>query len=722
MRARRWLPFALVVLPLLAFAACGDDDDAKSSGKPALAASGNDGSTSSPSRTSPGSIGACDPGSEGSRDDKPSGYLLVPEKLLAKVKADAAAETPAFKALKSNADRYSTDINFDASGPENQALMYLLTNDGRYASSSFAWAKKVMGGNLSADSYLGFGDMARRVALVLNWVKDGLTQEQKKELSDFLDASVNELWFQNKGSHWAISDDDFSFAGNNYRMGFIEGTAFAGYALDSIGDARGKRWIDLAMDKLERKRGVLEYMDTLQSGGDWLEGTNYGERSKQRLYRGLAAIASMGGKNLFVTNPVFANSIQYAVYQAQPGNRFMYPGGDLARSKDNELSPYDREYVQIGTYWLCDSPARRLGQYYLAKITPSYDDGKNSFDYGAARYLDVLYTIDIPLHDVTTLPLSYRATGTNWINARSGWDEHAISVSISGAPIFTQSHQHQDVGSFVIWKDKWLVVNPETFGGSGPFWPAEASQGLFVPDREQRLSDTPVPGLSHFSDDGAVVYAQVDASNLYRRRGANDDESLLNEHTREIVYLRPSTVFVFDRVDAKAGRGNYSLRLHLPSAPTNTGGVYSAKNGDAVVSVAPLLGGTVSVASDSDLGSASHRIVQAATGLVSRFLSVIEVGGDASSSSPELVGSAGSARGAIVRDHVVVFSDLPKGSTPPAPLTYSVPGTGSATHVLVNMSGSYDVSASRADGRTTVTIRSGSQVAANAEGVLVVSP
>ncbi|MBX3206870.1 MAG: hypothetical protein KF764_17500 [Labilithrix sp.] len=696
---------------LSAFAACGDD-----AGGGAAAPLGMP--------PAPSVLGKCDPGKGEEAEDKTSGFLLLTESRLAKVRADAAANSPAFQELRATADRFLTDLNVYKSGAENAALMYLLTSEARYATSAYAWAKQVMAGDLRAGSYLEYGEMMRPVALVLNWAGAGLTADQRRELADFLEASTNELWFANTGSKWGISDDEFAFAGNNYRMAFIEGTAFAGHALEALGDARGRRWIDLAVDKIVRPGGVLEYMDKLQSGGDWLEGTNYGERSKQRLYRALAVIASMGGKNFFRENPYFANSIEFSVYQAQPGNRFLYPGGDLARSAASEISPYDREYVQIATYWLCDSPARRLGQHYLTKIAPSYNDEKHSFDYGAGKYLEVLFALDLPAHDVTTLPLSFRAAGTNWINARSGWDERATSVSISGAPVFTQSHQHQDMGSFVIWKDRWLAMNPETTGGEGPFWPAETKQGLHVPGREARFDGDPVPGLARFADRDGAVYAQVDMSNLYRKRpGSGAVETLLNEHTRELVYVRPDTVFVFDRVDAKPAGAGYALHFHFPSAPREAGGVYSATNEGPGIAVAPLLGGAVSVAADSDLGSKTHRIVQAATGAVSRFLSVVEVGSDgAPSLSAEVVGAPGAMRGALRGDHVVLFSDLPRGAPPALPFSYTVPGTGSPKHVLVNLTGSFRVAAERSGGSTTVTVSAGNDVVSGPDGLLVVTP
>jgi hypothetical protein len=79
-------------------------------------------------------------------------------------------------------------------------------------------------------------------------------------------------------------------------------------------------------------------------------------------------------------------------------------------------------------------------------------------------------------------------------------------------------------------------------------------------------------------------------------------------------------------------------------------------------------------------------------------------------------------RGALSNGAVVLFSDLPRGATPSLPITYSVPGTAMITHVLLNMSGSYAVSASRSGGNTNVTISAGTDATADADGVLVIMP
>ncbi|HVJ89552.1 MAG TPA: hypothetical protein VM580_07085 [Labilithrix sp.] len=718
---RRCFGVGVGLLPvLLSFSACGSGD-------------GTHGGSKTPSVPTPPSspstsLAACDADAGTAEPDKPSGYLLLTERRLAKLREEAAAKTPKFEKLKANADQYLTDLNGAKASGENAALMYLLTKEAKYASSAWQWTLKTRERDIQGGpngNYLEFGDILSTIAIVLNWAKDGLTEVQIKELADFLHASCDELWFHPGGSKWALSDTEFPAAGNNFRMAFIEGTAYAGYALRALGDPRGQQWIDTAIQKLEMKGGVFDYLEQRQLGGDWLEGTNYGQRSKQRLFHALAVIASMGDKNYFVEKPFFANAVQFALYQAQPDAKVLYPGGDLARTAAAEVSAFDREYMQIATYWLCDSPVRRLGQYYLTKIADTYEDSNRSFDYYAALYLDFVYELDIPALDITTLPLSYRAAGSNWVNARSGWDAHATSFSLSGSPIVEQSHQHFDPGSFVLYKDGWLLVNPETFVADGEYWRPDMHQGLFVPKIMARYGAFPTPGLMKYTDTGAIVYAQVDNSKLYRFRPDGGDidkpEMLVNEHTRELVYVRPDTVFVFDRVDAPQSPG-YFMNFHFSSSPKASGSVYSATNGAAGIAFAKLLGGAISIKPDGGDNS-SYRIEEAAEGAVTRYLNVMQVAAGAPPQiEPALVGSAGTIRGALLNDTVVVFSDRPRGEMPSLPVSYEVPTTGSLMHVLVNMAGSVNVTAVQENGKTTVTIAAGTGASADAAGVIVVKP
>jgi hypothetical protein len=74
--------------------------------------------------------------------------------------------------------------------------------------------------------------------------------------------------------------------------------------------------------------------------------------------------------------------------------------------------------------------------------------------------------------------------------------------------------------------------------------------------------------------------------------------------------------------------------------------------------------------------------------------------------------------GALWNNDVVMFSTGPLGAPPALPFSYTLPGTGTITHTLLNMTGSCDAAVIRADGQTTVTVSAGSTYNANSQGVL----
>lgn len=653
---------------------------------------------------------------------KPKRYLLITPAQLALLKQKVLSNAPEWVTLKTNVDAEmgiidpTPEDNFYRCSPENIALVYLLTREPKYAAAALTWARESMKLDVRFDSYLEFGEDMRRVALVLNYCWDALTPIQRTELSSYLDTWTYELWFNNQGSGWGLNDP-----GNNYHMAFLEGTAFAGYALREAGHPNAGTYLGVLFDKLNRSGGVMDYVNTRTLGGDWVEGVNYGERSKQRLYAALSVIASMTGDNYFSRSPFFANSIYYAHYQLQPGNVYIYPGGDLARISTMPVSPYERDYMQVAVYWLPDSDARRYGQWYLEHVVPSYDEPEG-VSWRWLYYKDMIYQLSLPAMAQNTLPLSYRAAATEWVNFRSGWDAGATCVSLSGSPIIDQSHQHHDTGSFTIWKQDWLALDASTLSHSGLLWEPGAHNMLQVAGSERR--DVPgVPGLTRYWDETLFAYVQVNGTHLFRQRGEEEDILLLNEWTREFVYLKPDTAVLYDRVNPKPG-SVYDLRFHFPVQPVLASGRYTAGYHGGGISLLPLVSGAITMHQDTDLGdppgSTAWRVQELpTTPAAGRFLNVLQV---ASGTPPALtalhVTTTSGMEGALWNTDVVLFSTQALGAPPALPFSYTLPGTAPRTHTLLNMAGSFDVVATWAGGQTTVTVSPGTTYTANSQGVL----
>jgi hypothetical protein len=372
------------------------------------------------------------------------------------------------------------------------------------------------------------------------------------------------------------------------------------------------------------------------------------------------------------------------------------------------VTPYDRHYVQAATFWLSDPTARGYGQWYLNHIVPDYTGP--AFNWRSSYFRDVLFQTDANECSLDTLPTWYRSTGTEWVNLRSSWDAEATNVSISAVPSIYQSHAHFDAGSFIIWKNGWQACDPVTYSSSGLSWEAGAHNMVTVIGHEQRGGD--VPGLLAFHYESGLTYLQVDATDLFRYRAGEEELTMLDEYTRELVYLAPDTMVVYDRVDPKPAGADYRWRLHMPVQPSFAAGRYSATNGGGGISLVQLAGGAATVHDDQDLvngGSDAWRVEEAASPS-GRFLNAIQVAtGAAPSLQAVALSSAASLQGAVVDGWVVVFSALPRGNAVPLPFSYTVPGVGPRTHVILNLGGSVAVSFDKSGGQTTVTVSAGNQ-------------
>lgn len=648
--------------------------------------------------------------SAGTPDSSPptesSGFLLIPRTRMAELEAKAKSNAPDFAAMKAAADENLTKPDPNRSSVENAALTYLLTGDKKYADSALAWSRLHMKDDVRDGSYLDYGDLMRGVALTLNWCGKALAPEAKKELADYLARWSEELWFANKGSGWGLADP-----GNNYHMAFLEGSAYAGYALTAAGDARGKKFVEVLRDKMDRRGGVLEYLETRGKGGMWHEGTNYGQRSNERLFGAIAASASMGGPNWFKRSRFFGDAVRRAAYEVQPGNRYLAPSGDLARDASMPVSPFDRDWVQLVAFWVDDPQVRGLAGWFLKEVMPSYADDK-TFNWRGAYYRDVLFGIALPVEPVSKLPLSYRAEGNGWVALRSGWDAKATALTVAANAVLDQSHAHVDIGSFTMWKDGWQAPDAVSYGRSGLNWDAGSHNMIHV--KGHARFDARTGGLQRFVDDGTVAYVTVDGTGLFMHRPGSEAQPMLAEWTRELVYARPDTLFVYDRVKPLPQGRDYEWRMHFPARPTLAGNRATASNQGGSIAVSLFGAKAPAVAEDSDLpegGSRAFRIAAAPDGDPGngRFLAAVQVASGAPpAATAERIRPQGEVDGVAVGDFVAVFSKQPKGAPVPS-FSYTVAGMGKRTHLLLDMGAGCNAEITKSGDATTVTVTPGNK-------------
>lgn len=644
----------------------------------------------------------------------PSGYLLISKERLELLRTRGrSAGGQALDTLRENVDEAGRALDANDSSVENVALIFLLTQRQPYAALAWRWFKSMSTRNVRGDSYYSFGELMRGAATVLNWCAAALTPEQRTEIAEYLERWTHELWFDNKGTGWALKDP-----ANNYYHTFVEGTAFAAYALQAAGRPSAPKLVELTRTKIEGPNATLAYLEKGARGGDWEEGSNYGLGSKCHMYAAFAVIASMGGPNYFAKTPFANASILYAAYQIQPGRRVLAPMGDIAREPTLSTSPFDREYVQLATYWTDDPLTRGLGAWILKEVAPSFV--METARLRGLFYRDVLFPTPRVMTRPTGLPLHYRSPGTDWINARSGWDDSATSLTFNATSFVEQSHAHFDTGAFILYRNGWQAVDGAAHGHSGLNWESGAHNMITVSGQVRQ--DERSRGLLHYADDDKRMYAQIDASNLFtvKRGGSGSPEVVLDEWTREMVYVRPGSLVVYDRVVPKPLGKDYSWRVHFAKKPTGGASRYASTNGGGGIGMVLLDGGAQKVVEDVDVvdSGTSWRVEMGPTP-AGRFLAVLEV---ASRSAPNVVAESISGvgiQGAAWADRAVVFSTRARGLPAALPFSFKLKDEGQTRHyTLVDMKTGCDVSITRADGFATVRVSAGAQHRVSDHGVV----
>jgi hypothetical protein len=243
---------------------------------------------------------------------------------------------------------------------------------------------------------------------------------------------------------------------------------------------------------------------------------------------------------------------------------------------------------------------------------------------GAYAYKDFLWRDpSVPQGDLTKFRLSHVSPGPGYVYARSSWNEDATYFFFKCGDRFT-AHQHLDVGHFLIYKygelagdgghydefgtthdvnyhlrtiahntilvndpsETWPGIRAGTVtgndGGQHHHWPhhngAVADPAQW--QRERSLYD--IADLLAFEDTGAYLYVAGDGTRAY-------SPQKLSCFTRQIVFLRPGTFIIFDRVcSTKAGfKKTWSLQAMKP--PTQAGRQLVVTNGKGRLFVQTLL-------------------------------------------------------------------------------------------------------------------------------------
>ena len=364
-----------------------------------------------------------------------------------------------FKTWVDNAVNGNRGYGFAAS---EAVLMFQITPEQKYCTLAVTMVEKQVtdaetaiasGTNprVAGDSYLEVGSMISDLSVTLQTCASFITQSQRTRWSAYAEQTIWNVWNFGRArwggrsapwTGWSVDNP-----GNNYHYSFLEATMH--WAIVS----KSAVW----MEELQARRlpALQAYYAALPGGGS-REGTGYGT-AQMRLFSLYRLWRDATGVDLANSNTHSRDSILYWINATVPTLDRFAPIGDQSRSSVPELYDYHRRLVLEARQVTSNEIAQRAATWWLSSI--SVGRMTSGFNY---RY-DL-----IPAGNIATQPtdLMYHAKGAGHLFARSGWDSNAMWIAVVAGP-YTESHAHQDQGSFTLFARDWLAVTANIWSHSG---------------------------------------------------------------------------------------------------------------------------------------------------------------------------------------------------------------------------------------------------------------
>lgn len=539
----------------------------------------------------------------------------------------AALGTPEARRFIEIADRWVDGEDVYAFPAWQAALLGQLTGEPKYCKAAIGAVDKqvksavdaILHGRTPAvagDSYLEVGEMVGDLALVFDWCHAEVGDKAESWLA-YANQAVDNVWHPQTASWngkaapwtgWAIDDPS-----DNYYYSFLRATMLLG--LSAHGERPGMgAWLDVWKDKLDHQ--LFPTFDADLSGGGSREGTGYGV-AMRGLFELYDIWQASTGEKLGAKTPHTRASLLAFVHATAPTLDRIAPIGDQSRDSTAALFDYHRNYAQELVALFPDDPLAPRVQALLA--SSSVPEMGQQF---MAVY-DFLHASDVVPTKLDGLGTAFYAPGTGEVFARSGWDKHATWLSLIAGP-YTQSHAHQDQGSIMLYKDGWLAYDAVVDSRSGLRQEVGAHGTLRITtsggEELAQQTGTAAKVVALHQGDG-YVHVAADLAPVY-----GDQVARLE---REIVYLPPNVVVVFDRAKTPTG-GTQTWQLASPVAPSLTSSGSEIRAAGHMLSVVRLsAGATASVhdftEDDDFLGG--FRLDETAPGGDRRWLHVLSIDG-----------------------------------------------------------------------------------------------
>jgi hypothetical protein len=376
---------------------------------------------------------------------------------------------------------------------------------------------------------------------------------------------------------------------------------------------RAKEFRDHALRLYEGK--VVPVLREFGAGGGFTECGWYSRGSLWHLVQGLEMARRFEKFDGFALAPrFFYERMAYELYQPYPGlweygtERYPVEGdGSIIYSAAME---YPREMRTVLAQYFRGS---ELAAYVAAKKRNGSND--------QVRLLDMLYEepADKP-KPLDTLPLAHLAEGIGKIYARSDWTDDATWFRFECGPFFS-NHQHLEVGNFEIFRYEPLATESGEYekyeDGHAVNWLTRTVAHNCILVYQPNEHFNPIRSAGKIANDGGQTPSWggvADSLDQWKARANqfNRGQIVAYENkpewmyvaanctpayspqkvslvVRQVVFLRPATFIIFDRVISRRADYPKAWLLHCHNEPEIDGNKVSIHNGKGTLAVQTLL-------------------------------------------------------------------------------------------------------------------------------------
>lgn len=419
--------------------------------------------------------------------------------------------------------------------------------------------------------------LGKHIAMGLDWLDgySGLTPALKGEAMGLL-----VRWNDYLRDHGYANEPS-----RNYGAGSYCSRAMTALALKERDAVNGPRILSEILTFRQRNvQPLLGGASRSFQGGYWEEGYNYGVLAAQNLLLAGAALEGAGEIQASAEHVWAGEMIRYLI-TSQPTPTTTFNGGDW--------------YAYPAPFPGAGPPGSDKTIFYVAAVMTK-DPGAKAYAnriiqmYAGAQsenYLDLLFrNPDAAASGWNSEPLQYFASGTNLLVARSDWSANPVFVSVSFNPwghatlppgqvqiqhgaddllvnssgvIQTQSGQLKSTyGNCIVVDDNGDKL--QTYRWAMGFW--YGKPGIVVKDCQTQPD---------------YVYISGDFKAAYSHNGEPGRGGPVAELNRQVVYLRPNWIVVYDRVRTVKESYPKQQRWHCLEAPTVSGNKFVVRRGQS---------------------------------------------------------------------------------------------------------------------------------------------